>query len=298
MRLDLYLTRHFPAISRTAIQRLMEEGCVLVDGKRVKPTHVPHAGEVVAVTFPEVRQAAYAPEDIPLQILHEDGHLLVINKQPQLAVHPGAGRESNTLVNALLHHCAGSLSGIGGVARPGIVHRLDIDTTGCLVVAKTDAVHAALSAQFAARKVEKIYYAILCGELPNADGVIRARIARHATRRKLMTVDEDRGREAHTSFWVEQRLRASTLVRVRLHTGRTHQIRVHFQHIGFPLVGDLVYGKKQNQRLKELTNYAAPRQMLHARQLSFVHPHTGERMEFEAAWPEDFQDALKALART
>ena len=244
--------------------------------------------------WPEARPAEAQPEDIPLDILFEDESLLVLNKAPGLVVHPAAGHEEHTLVNALLHHCAGQLSGIGGVARPGIVHRLDKDTSGCLVVAKNDDTHLALSAQFASRKVEKIYHAILCGELPRAKGEIQAAIARHPSHRKRMAVDEG-GREAHTSYRVLESLRSATLAEALLHTGRTHQIRVHFQFLGYPLVGDLTYGNRQNQRLEDLTGYRAQRQMLHAYHLGFTHPRTGKKVAFDAPVPEDFQDALSRL---
>jgi 23S rRNA pseudouridine1911/1915/1917 synthase len=294
-RLDIFLRDEFPAVSRGTIQRLIDEGHILVNARRVKPTHQPQAGEVVQVHWPDARPALAQPEDIPLAILYEDEYLLVLNKPPGLVVHPGAGHEEHTLVNALLHHCAGQLSGIAGVARPGIVHRLDKDTSGCLVVAKSDPAHLALSAQFAGRKVHKIYHTIVCGAVPRESGEIRAAISRHVCHRKQMAVDEDLGRVAHTSYRVLSRLREATLVEVRLHTGRTHQIRVHFQHIGFPVAGDEIYGRRQNRRLTELTRYTAGRQMLHASQLAFAHPCTGRELAFEAPWPEDFRDMLRAL---
>lgn len=294
-RLDAWLRRKYPEMSRGAIQRLIEEGHILVNGRKVKPTHAPRAGEEVRVHWPEARPAEAAPEEMPLEVLFEDESLLVINKAPGLVVHPAAGHESRTLVNALLHHCRGQLSGIGGVARPGIVHRLDKDTSGCLVVAKSDATHLALSAQFASRKVEKVYQAIVCGELGRDRGEIRAAIARHSSHRKCMAVDEEFGREAHTSYRVLERLEGATLVEARLHTGRTHQVRVHFKFLGHPLVGDETYGHRQNVRLQELTRYRAPRQMLHARQLGFIHPRTGRSLEFQAPLPEDFKDALLRL---
>jgi 23S rRNA pseudouridine1911/1915/1917 synthase len=230
-----------------------------------------------------------------LDILFEDDALLVLNKPAGLVVHPAAGHEAHTLVNALLHHCAGQLSGIGGVARPGIVHRLDKETSGCLVVAKNDDTHLALSAQFATRKVEKFYHAIVCGEMPHDKGEIRAAIARHPSHRKCMTVSEESGRAARTTYRVLERLRSATLVEAMLHTGRTHQIRVHFQFLGYPLVGDTTYGARQNRRLEELVGFAAPRQMLHAARLSFIHPRTGKRVSFEAPQPADFEDILRAL---
>ncbi len=294
-RLDVYLRGKFPAASRGAIQRLIEQGYVRVNGHTVKPTHAPHAGEQIKVTWPEARPAEAQPEEIPLEILFEDKFLLVLNKPAGLVVHPAAGHDEHTLVNALLHHCRGQLSGIGGVARPGIVHRLDKETSGCLVVAKNDETHLALTAQFAGRKVGKIYNAIVCGEMQLDSGEIRAAISRHPSHRKRMAVDDERGREAHTSYRVLERLHGATLVEAILHTGRTHQIRVHFQHLGFPLVGDVTYGSRQNKRLEEATGVAVSRQMLHARRLSFVHPRSHETMSFEAPWPADFRQTLTAL---
>ena len=295
-RLDTFLRQKFPAASRSALQRLIEQGHVRVNGKTVKPTHSPRAGDQIEVHWPEARPAEAQPEKIPLDILFEDKSLLVLNKPAGLVVHPAAGHEEHTLVNALLHHCQGSLSGIGGVARPGIVHRLDKDTSGCLVVAKNDATHLALSAQFAARRVEKIYHAIACGELARESGEIRAAIASHPSHRKRMAVrDDSSGRAAHTSYCVLERFNSATFVAAQIHTGRTHQVRVHFQFLGHPLVGDETYGARQNARLKELTNYAAPRVMLHARELSFVHPRTEKEMSFEAPLPTDFRQALKLL---
>jgi 23S rRNA pseudouridine1911/1915/1917 synthase len=298
-RLDTFLREKFPAASRGALQRLIEQGCVLVNGQTVKPTHSPRAGEQIEIHWPEAKPAEARPEKIPLDIIFEDQSLLVLNKPAGLVVHPGAGHEDHTLVNALLHHCHGSLSGIGGVARPGIVHRLDKDTSGCLVVAKNDETHIALSAQFAGRQVEKIYNAIVCGELADESGEIHAAITRHASHRKRMVArDDETGRAAHTSYRVLERLNMATFVEAQLHTGRTHQVRVHFQFLGHPLVGDTVYGSRQNKRLAELTKYEPPRVMLHARELSFVHPRTEEELTFEAPLPEDFREALRFLGQT
>jgi 23S rRNA pseudouridine1911/1915/1917 synthase len=295
-RLDAFLRRKFPAVSRVALKRLIEEGQVRLNGHPVKPTHAPRAGEAIEIRWPEPRSADAEPEAIPLDILFEDRSLLVLNKPAGLVVHPAAGHEEHTLVNGLLHHCGGDLSGIGGVARPGIVHRLDKETSGCLVVAKNDETHTALSAQFAGRTVKKIYHAIVCGELTRNLGEIRAAIARHPSHRKRMAVrDDDAGRAAHTGWRVLERLNAATWVEAQLHTGRTHQIRVHFQFLGHPLAGDETYGARQNQKLTELTGYTAPRVMLHARELSFVHPRTEETLSFEAPLPEDFREALKFL---
>jgi 23S rRNA pseudouridine1911/1915/1917 synthase len=294
-RLDKLLSTRYPAVSRGTIQRLIEEGHIQIDARKVKPTHPPRAGEVVSVYWPEARAAEAQPEEIPLDILYEDQDLLVLNKAPGIVVHPAAGHEEHTLVNALLHHCKGQLSGIGGVARPGIVHRLDKETSGCLVVAKNDAAHLALSEQFAGRTLGKTYVAILCGEVPRASGEIRAAIARHTSHRKRMAVNPGDGREAWTSYRVVERLLCSTLVEADLHTGRTHQIRVHFQHLGFPVAGDETYGARQTARLAELTTYRAPRVLLHAHELAFVHPRTKRKRSFKAPWPADFQEALERL---
>ena len=297
-RLDAFLRETFPTVSRVALKRLIEQGHVRVNGHAAKPTHSPRAGEQIEIHWPEVEPAEARPEEIPLDILFEDRSLLVLNKPAGLVVHPAAGHEEHTLVNALLHHCRGSLSGIGGVARPGIVHRLDKETSGCLVIAKNDGTHLALSRQFAAREVGKIYNAILCGELARDSGEIRAAIARHPTHRKRMAVrDDDSGRAAHTGYRVLERLNSATFVEAQLHTGRTHQIRVHFQFLGHPLVGDMTYGARQNKKLTELTGYEPPRVMLHARELSFIHPRTEKEMSFEAPLPEDFRVALKSLRR-
>lgn len=295
-RLDTFLRRRFPAVSRVALKRMIEEGHVRLNGLQVKPTHTPRAGEKIEIRWPEPRSAVAVPEEIPLDILFEDQSLLVLNKPAGLVVHPAAGHEEHTLVNALLHHCRGELSGIGGVARPGIVHRLDKETSGCLVVAKNDEAHVALSAQFAGRKVKKIYNAIVCGELARNSGEIHAAIARHPTHRKRMAVRaDDAGRTAHTSWRVLERFNSATFVEAQLHTGRTHQVRVHFQFLGHPLVGDETYGARQNRRLTDVTGYRAQRVLLHARELSFVHPRTEESVSFEAPLPEDFREALKFL---
>jgi len=295
-RLDAFLRRKFPAVSRVTLKRLIEEGHIRVNSRTAKPTHAPRAGEEIEIYWPEPRPASAQPEEIPLDVLFEDTSLLVLNKPAGLVVHPAAGHEEHTLVNALLHYCGNELSGIGGVARPGIVHRLDKETSGCLVIAKNDETHMALSAQFAGRKVKKSYNAIVCGELARESGEIRAAIARHPSHRKRMAVRDDHsGRAAHTDYRVLKRLNSATFVEARLHTGRTHQIRVHFQFLGHPLAGDETYGARQNKQLTELTGYEAPRVMLHAHELSFVHPRTGKQVRFESPLPEDFRNALKIL---
>ena len=294
-RLDHHLTTKLPYISRSGIQRLMREGCILVDGKPAKPTQHPVAGQTVEVTWPVARELEARPEDIPLDVLFEDSDLVVVNKPAGMPTHPGHGHENGTLVNALLHHCAGSLSGIGGVVRPGIVHRLDMDTTGCLVAAKNDAMHLGLAEQFKEREVDKRYHAIVCGRLPKDEGEIDAPIARHPVNRKLMSVQHGANRNARTGWRVIERLANSTLVDATLHTGRTHQIRVHFKYIGFPLAGDALYGTKATAQLAGDTGVRAERQMLHARSLAFTHPRNDEQLSFEAAWPSDFERVLHEL---
>ena len=298
-RLDNYLRTQFPAVSRGTLQKLIDTGDIKVNDRQVKATYAPRAGDIISVFWPEPKKLELVPEEIPLNLLYEDSDLLVINKPSDLVVHPGAGNYEHTLVNALLHHCAGQLSGIAGYARPGIVHRIDKDTSGCLVIAKNDVAHLGLSDQFRNRTVEKIYHAILCGELPTASGEIKAAIARHPSHRRTMTVtDPGKGRDARTSFRVLERLQSATLVQVVLHTGRTHQIRVHFQHLGFPLAGDRTYGGRQNVRLRTQTNYAALRQMLHSYSLSFKHPRSGRTISTTAPWPEDFKAAVLALRKS
>jgi 23S rRNA pseudouridine1911/1915/1917 synthase len=298
VRLDTFLRERFPAVSRSTMQRLIEQGHVRINGQLVKPTHGPRVGEHIEIHFPEPKSAEARPQEMPLDILFEDKSLLVVNKPPGLVVHPAAGHEEDTLVNALLHHCQGSLSGIGGVARPGIVHRLDKDTSGCLVVAKNDETHLALSKQFAARTVKKFYDALVIGVPKTDSGEILAAIARHPTHRKRMAVHTgSKGRAAHTTWRILEKLNLAAHVEAEIHTGRTHQIRVHFQHLGHPLLGDITYGDKPNKKFSEATNYSAPRVMLHAHRLSFIHPRTEKTVKFEAPLPKDFSDTLKLLRK-
>jgi 23S rRNA pseudouridine1911/1915/1917 synthase len=292
-RLDVFLRRKLPDLSRGAIQRLMADGNIRVDGKIVKPTHHPRAGETIVIQFPEASRATAQAEAIPLDILYEDADLVVVNKPAGLVVHPAAGHQEHTLVNALLHHCSGQLSGIGGVARPGIVHRLDKETSGCLVAAKNDAAHLHLSAQFAGREVGKIYLALACGRMTRLSGEIEASIARDPAHRKRMAVSRNhKGRAARTSYRVLERWAGATLVEMDLHTGRTHQIRVHLRHLGFPVAGDRVYGARATTRLKETTGYNAPRPLLHSFRLTLTHPRHHRPVTFEAPVPGDFQSAL------
>ncbi len=295
--MDAFLRERYEQSSRGEIQRLLKEGWVQVNGRLAKPAQSPRAGDVIEVRWPAAVPTEVVAQAIPLEILHEDADLLVLNKSADLVVHPSAGHADGTLVNALLHHCQGQLSGIGGVERPGIVHRLDLGTSGCLVVAKNDQAHRSLQEQFADRKVEKTYQCIVCGALKESEGEIRAPIGRHATQRKKMTVTEPGrpGRSAWTSYRLLERLPESSFVEARLHTGRTHQIRVHFQHLGFPLVGDTTYGARANVRFTEATGITPRHQMLHARHLAFFHPRHRAWVDFDAPLPPEFEKVLTGL---
>jgi len=293
-RLDKFLQKEFPDTSRATFQRFIQDGYVLVNGQKVKPTHQPRLGEEIGIVWPQPEPSEAIAQNIPLNILFEDQHLLVINKPPDLVVHPAAGHKQGTLVNALLHYCHGQLSGVGGVARPGIVHRLDKNTSGCLIVAKNDSTHLALSAQFAKRETNKVYQALVCGRLTKKQLTVKAPIGRHPVQRKKMSVIEN-GRPSHTDFKILEILNESSLVEAVLHTGRTHQIRVHLQHLEAPLIGDPVYANKHTRTFAQKTGYQAPRQMLHAKTLSFIHPISQKQITIEAPLPEDFLDALNYL---
>jgi 23S rRNA pseudouridine1911/1915/1917 synthase len=277
------------------VQRLILDGRIQVNGSPVKPTHPVVSGDVVTLSWPNPEATQLVAQEIPLEVLYEDEDLIVINKPYDLVVHPSAGHADGTVVNALLHRCHGDLSGVGGVERPGIVHRLDLGTSGALVVAKNDRTHLALSQAFRERQVEKVYHLIACGDVLPSAGDIRAAIARHPSHRKRMAVKHG-GRDAWTTYHTVERLGGqAAYCEAELHTGRTHQIRVHFQHLGYPLLGDEVYGKRQSSRVEQETGVKVARQMLHALRLSFNHPRDGRRMEFQAPLPQDFRLALEAL---
>jgi 23S rRNA pseudouridine1911/1915/1917 synthase len=295
-RLDRHLSELLPDVSRVMIRRLMDEGKIQVNGKNAKPSQSPKASDIVTFEWPAPVQSEWIPESIPLNILFEDDDLLVLNKPADRVVHPGAGHATGTLVHALLHHCKGQLSGIGGVERPGIVHRLDLGTSGCLVVAKNDFAHIKLSEQFQARTVIKTYQCLVCGDLQPPEGDIRTGIARNPSHRKRMAVVEG-GRPARTTYRRLKRLNEATLVEAQLHTGRTHQIRVHFAHIGYPLVGDETYGTRASNRFRQRTGVVPPRQMLHAFRLEFEHPRTGKRQAFTAPLPPDFTEVVEVVER-
>lgn len=287
-RLDVALVRLLPELTRARAQKLLEEGLVLVEGRSQKANYRVKKGESVQVFIPPPKPAEYEPEDIALNILYEDQDLLVLDKPKGQVVHPAAGHGSGTLVNALLHHCQ-SLSGIGGEARPGIVHRLDKDTSGILVIAKNDRAHVALSQQFKAHSVTREYVAIVHGDVKQDKGTISACLGRHPRDRKKMAVlPEGKGRRAVTHFQVLERFGRFTYLLLQLETGRTHQIRVHLSFIGHPVAGDPVYGPKR-------ARLPLSGQALHARKLGFVHPADNRYMEFTSEPPAEFQAFLEAL---
>jgi 23S rRNA pseudouridine1911/1915/1917 synthase len=285
-RLDLFLARELTQFSRSRLQQLIRNGFVSLNGERARPRDRVRAGDRIRVSEPLPEKTDNQPEAISLDILFEDDDLVVINKPAGLVVHPGAGHREHTLVNALLHHCP-NLSGVGGKERPGIVHRLDKETSGCLVVAKNDETHRNLSAQFAARTVEKIYLALVAGKLRKKIGSIDAAITRHPVHRQRMTAISARGRAARTDYRVVAESGQASLLECELHSGRTHQIRVHLQHLGHPVLGDKVYAARLAKHF--------PRQMLHAWKLGFRHPRTDEAKKFEATMPEDFASTMRSL---
>ena len=278
--------------SRVAFQRALEAGLVKVDGKVITQSDEVRPGQTIEFTLPEVVAAELKAVDIPLDVIFEDKHLIVLNKSAGMVVHPGVGTGEDTLVHALLAHCAGQLSGIGGVERPGIVHRIDKDTTGLIVVAKTDAAHRALSDQFAERSLVKEYLALVAGVPRSAAGKIDSAISRHPVHRHRMTTGEG-GRPSRTDWTVEEVFPGkAALVRCRIHTGRTHQIRVHMKSIGHPLLGDATYGWKQ------VPKHPKPaRVMLHAEHLIFAHPVTVKPMDLRAPLPKDFTKLIKELRK-
>lgn len=288
LRVDVFLAGCLPELTRSAVQRLLAEGSVTCGGAPVRKNARTEAGAVYAVTLPEARPVETAAQDIPLDIVYEDGDVLVINKPKGLVVHPAAGHEDGTLVNALLYHCGDSLSGVGGERRPGIVHRIDRDTTGLLIVAKNDFAHQRLAAQLSDHTLRRTYECIVRGGFREDSGTVNAPIGRDPRDRKRMAVTEKNSREAVTHWEVIARYGQYTHLRCRLETGRTHQIRVHMAHIGHPLLGDLVYGHKRPE--KGLSG-----QCLHARALRFLHPRTGELVTFTCPLPDYFQDVLARL---
>ena len=290
VRLDSFISQALPEISRSAAQKLMDNGLVTLNGKTVKKNHKTTSGEIFEIELPEPEVTDVVPQNIPLDIVYEDDHVIVVNKPRGMVVHPAPGHPDGTLVNALMYHCGESLSGIGGVIRPGIVHRIDMDTSGLLIVAKNDAAHAHLSAQLSDRSLSRVYEAVVYGRLREDSGKIDAPIGRHPTDRKRMAITDKNSRNAVTHYEVIARYNGFTHVRCILETGRTHQIRVHMNHIGHPLLGDLVYGRKKAE--KGLSG-----QCLHAKRLKFIHPVSGEAMAFETELPTYFTDVLAKLGK-
>jgi len=288
LRLDAYLAGKIPDLSRSYIQRLINDNLVLVNGESTKGKIKTSTGMKIVVNVPEPEPLSLDPENIPLDIVYEDSDILVINKPRDMVVHPAPGNRDNTLVNALLYHCRDSLSNINGVIRPGIVHRIDKDTTGLIAVAKNNNAHQSLAMQLKDHSMERIYDAIVEGIIHEDRGTIDAPIGRHPVDRKKMAVTPGKGKNAVTHFEVLERLKGATYVRLRLKTGRTHQIRVHMSYIRHPVYGDPVYGGSSR-------NKTTGGQMLHARYLRLKHPSTGEFMEFEAKLPEDFIQLLNSL---
>ena len=284
LRLDVFIAKKLN-ISRNAAVALIESGGVFGLKKNYKVVE----GDEIEVTLPELREIDVEPEDIPLDIVYEDADLLVINKARGMVVHPAAGHYSGTLVNALMHHCGSSLSGINGVLRPGIVHRLDKDTSGVMLVAKTDFAHNSLAEQIKEHTVRREYHTVVIGGLKEDNGTISAPIGRHKTDRKKMAVTESNSREAVTHYSVIERYQGFTYASCLLETGRTHQIRVHMSHIGHPVVGDAVYGARDKHGLEG--------QCLHSKNVTFTHPRTGETMYFETSLPDYFSDILSKLRR-
>ena len=286
MRLDRFLAAELSDFSRARLQTLIRGKFVTLNGKPPRPRDLVRAGDLIELSEPPVEKTEARAEQIALEILFEDEDLLVLNKPAGLVMHPGAGHQQHTLVNALLGHCK-NLSGIGGRERPGIVHRLDKETSGCLVVAKNDATHRDLSKQFAARTMQKIYLALVAGIPRKSSGVIDKAIARHPVHRQRMSIARRQGRAAKTEYRVLRAGAGMSLLECTLHSGRTHQIRVHLHHLAHPVLGDKLYGGKHAG--------AFPRQMLHAWKLAFRHPRTGEVMTFEAPVPADFAEALRQI---
>ena len=296
-RLDRALAASIPTLSRERLKNLIRSGAVEAAGAALRDPAVKVRGdERFMLAVPEPEPAHNEAQDIPLRIVFEDQHLLVVDKPAGLVVHPAAGNRDGTLVNALLHHCGGSLSGIGGVARPGIVHRIDKDTSGLLVVAKTDVAHEGLAKQFAAHSIERRYLAIVSGVPKAAEGTIDEPLARSAAnRKKIAIVKGSRGKRAVTHWRRVTVLSQAALVECQLETGRTHQVRVHMASIGHPLVGDPVYGRSGKAHGKLLNELQFHRQALHAAELGFIHPVTKHRLLFASAMPPDMQELFEAL---
>ncbi len=296
LRLDKALAELLPDLSRERLKSLIVEGEVTAGGRTLNPSMKVAAGQLFAVNIPAPAEAEAIAQDIPLNIVHEDADLIVVHKPAGLVVHPAAGNLDGTLVNALLHHCRGELSGIGGVARPGIVHRIDKDTSGLLVVAKSDRAHEGLAQQFKAHSIDRLYAAIVYGLPRPTAGTVDTWIGRSDADRKKMAVHrEGRGKHAVTHYRTIERLAGAALVECKLETGRTHQVRVHMAHLGHPLIGDPVYSRDRKGFKTILETLRFKRQALHAKRLGFIHPLTGQKLSFDSALPTDMQELLSEL---
>ena len=288
-------------MSRERVKRLIADGAVSVAGEAaLDPSRKIAAGAHFAIVLPPAKPLDVEPQDIPLSVAFEDEHLIVVDKPAGMVVHPAAGNRDGTLVNALLFHCAGRLSGINGVARPGIVHRIDKDTSGLIVVAKTDAAHESLAAQFSEHSVHRRYLAVCAGHPNPPSGRIEARLGRSDRDRKKMAVlqeDAERGKHAITHYRSIRRLDHATLIECRLETGRTHQVRVHLMSIGHPLLGDAIYGRTPKPLRELLSEIGFARQALHAAELGFIHPATGDKVQFIAELPRDMRELIDETAR-
>lgn len=291
MRIDKFLSENCPELSRSFLQKMLRSEEITVNGKIIKSSYKVSAGELVLFEVPEMEEPDIPAENIPLDILYEDGDIVIVNKPKGMVVHPAAGHYSGTLVNALMYHCRADLSGINGVMRPGIVHRIDMDTTGVLVVCKNDLAHTAVAEQLKTHSITRKYYAIVHGVIKEDEGTVNAPIGRHPVDRKKMSVNPKNGKEAVTHYTVLERFGQFTYVECRLETGRTHQIRVHMASIGHPLLGDAVYGPAK-------CPFKLQGQTLHAGVLGIVHPRTGEYMEFSAPLPAYFEECLEKLRRS
>ena len=287
-RLDKFLSAVLPDQSRSYLQKMIKDGSVLVNGKAQKASYRMEDQDEVLVDLPELKEPEIEAENIPLDILYEDGDLLMVNKPKGMVVHPSAGHLTGTLVNAVMYHCKDCLSGINGVMRPGIVHRIDMDTTGVLVICKNDKAHNHVAAQLKEHSITRKYRAIVHGVIKEEEGTVDASIGRHPVERKKMAAGVKNGKRAVTHYRVLQRFRNHTYIECQLETGRTHQIRVHMASIGHPLLGDTVYGPAKNPLHLQ-------GQTLHAQVLGLIHPSTGEYLEVEAPLPEYFEKLLKSL---
>ena len=286
-RIDKYIAKCLPDLSRVMVQKLIEENQILVNRNPVKTSYAIQKGDSITITIPEAKETTLKPQDIPLDIVYEDDDILVVNKAKGMVVHPAAGNPEGTLVNAVMAHCKGNLSGIGGELRPGIVHRLDKDTSGLLIVAKNDKAHIQMSKQIQDREVKKIYIALVRGIISENEATINMPIGRSMQDRKKMAVTK-KGKEAITHFQVLERFDKYTLLKVKIDTGRTHQIRVHMAEIGHPVVGDMLYSNGKNE-------FGVEGQMLHATSLDFKHPVTQKPLHLEAPLPQYFEEVLKQL---